>query len=337
MSQIRLLLTVFFLFVLGRGVCQTQPLFPSVTDSTEIEWCKYHPVPPNTSGFKSILPNPAPPGSQLTCGVIRVTFMDIVNSTGAGFDDPTLGATRISCLCATLNYIQSVISFPSTITASNPVDILFNVSLNTATNPALGFASPIFPPAFMSNVPGYYGGYLYDYITTGVNPAPVNQEHGQITMNFGHSYNYCSSNIGNCEFDFQSVILHEFTHLLGVGSLLTQNTSNLLQSLQAPNVFSQWDKVFLYYYNGSAFNKIVDINSFSSNGGINPSVPANLFSNWTIMNRVWLNNQPFSNHLNQPVWCNGLNGFAPGTTLSHVKKLSYLELPFHQAFLQIML
>ena len=284
------------------------------------QWCKFEPAVNNSRDLTKALPLPPfPSNAQITCGAIRVTFMDVYNGTGSGFDDPILGATRRNCVCSAMSYIQSVITFPATINASNPVDILFLPSLNNPASNILGSASPMFPSSFFAGTPGYYSGYVYDYITTGINPAPANTEHGQITMNFGQVYSYCSPTIGNCEYDFESVVIHEMTHLLGIGSMMTQNSSTLLlESAQAPNVFTEWDNLYLYFLDaGGTFNKMVDITTFSANGGINPVLPANMFASGLVnADRIWLTNSPLINHTNQPVDSRVI--FTSGTTMSHL-------------------
>jgi hypothetical protein len=180
-----------------------------------IQWCKFEPAKNNvTFTTKSLPGGPLPPNSQITCGSIRVTFMDVVNGTGDGFNDMTFGATRRNCVCNVLSYVQSVIVLPSSITPSSPIDLLFDLSQNLPASSTLGFASPAYPSGYTLGTPDYYGGYLYDYIITGLNTAPPGMEHGKITINFGHSYTYCTPIIGDCDFDFESLILHEFTHLI---------------------------------------------------------------------------------------------------------------------------
>lgn len=297
-------------------------------------WCKFSPATDNAGNLTKSLPTgPYPPNTQITCGAIRVTFMDVYNASGIGFDDSALGLTRRNCVCNAMNYIQSVIVFPASINSSNPVDVLFMPSLNTSADPRLGFAAPIFPPAFFASTPGYYSGYVYDFITTGVNPAPPNEEHGQITMNFGHPFSYCTPLIGDCEYDFESVVIHEFTHLLGIGSLISEDTGTLqLESGWALNVFTEWDRVYLYYLDaGGTFNKMVDIGTFSGTGGINPILPANMFGGWATANRVWTINTPLINRTNQPVHSR-LPGFSLGTTLSHLDEEYLIRCSYSPAF-----
>lgn len=310
-------LLFFLILIIGNLHLTAQNNSTSNIDSLEIEWCNYSPAENNINGSiaKILPPGPLPLNAELLCGSIKLTFMDVVNATGMGFDDPVLGQTRRQCVCNTMNYIQSVINFPPSITPSSPIEILFNASLNN-TSPTLAFASPVFPAAFFANVPGYYGGFVFDYITTGINPAPINQEHGMITVNFGKPYSYCSPVIGDCEYDFRGVILHEFTHLLGIGSLITENgTTNLLESAQAPNVFTEFDNHFLYFQTGLNFDKLVDINAYVANGGINPVLPANMFGSFAVSNRVWAENIPLANRTNQPIYSRF--NYSGGTTLSH--------------------
>jgi hypothetical protein len=285
------------------------------------QWCKFEPATNHVTELNSKMPFgplPLPLNSEITCGAIKITFWDVVNATGDGFDDATLGATRRNCVCDAMNYLQTVITFPSTVTAANPLEILFDDSQNTLASPVLGFATMSFPAAFTAGTPGYYGGFVYDYITTGINPTSSGMEHGTITMNFAHPYSYCDATLGDCEYDFQSIILHEMGHLLGVGSMMNENTvTDLLESAAAPNVFTVFDERFLFYNNGTGFDKMVDRILYSGNGGINPALPANMFTTWTTWNEVYTQNTAFVNKTNQPVTSRP-GGFMPGTTLSHL-------------------
>ncbi|MES2515380.1 MAG: T9SS type A sorting domain-containing protein [Bacteroidota bacterium] len=295
------------------------PYTPPVIDSTQKIFCNASAemairTSSNTALFRS-LPPTIPSGSYIICGngKFRIIFKDIINGTGTGFDDATLGTTRRNCVCDVINYIESVISVSSAIGTTDPtIDIIFNLSTNTSSG-NLASAAPIYDPSFYVTTPtitpGYYGGYLFDYITTGVKPD-VNSEEAQVTVDFGPSYAYCTSTIGNCEYDFFSVILHELTHGMGFLSFAIDN-SGTLSSRFANNVFSKLDQYYLYYNNGTTFNKMFDISLYSANNGVNPALPTNA----AVTNRVWLNNSTLANKQNQPVYSQG--SYGAGTSLSH--------------------
>lgn len=266
-----------------------------------------------------LLVNPIVPEAAMLCGggKFRLIFMDVQTNTGLGFDDPLLGTQRQNCACDVINYIASVISIPSTIGAPNPtIDIVFEESIYDINNSVLAFASPIFPAAYLTT-PGYYGGYLYDFITTGVKPDP-NSEDGAITVNFGHDFSYCVESISNtCSFDFYSVLLHEITHLFGFVSFVTNqptvyDSTNSIKSLFAPGSFSKHDEKYGYYLDSNnAFQKIVDTNLYSNNGGINPALPIDALTTKSL----WLNNEPLISKHNHPI-CSKYE-FTPGTSVSH--------------------
>jgi hypothetical protein len=270
----------------------------------------------NTPLYRS-LPPVIPPGTFIICGngKFRLIFQDMINATGAGFDDLAWGPLRRNVVCDVVNYIESVIDIPSNIGATDPtIDIIFNLSVNTPTSGLLASAAPVFSANFYTATPtitpGYYGGYLYDYITTGVKPD-INSEEAQVTVNFGHDYTYFTSIIGDCQYDFFSIILHELTHGLGFFSMGIDN-SGVLSSRFASNVFSKLDEHYLYYNNGSTFDKLFSITTYSANNGVNTALPLNAAST----NRVWLTNSNLTNKQNQPVYSQ--SGYSSGTSLSHL-------------------
>ncbi len=295
------------------------PYTPLQTDSTHI-FCEVNPTmavrsSSNTALLKT-LPPVIPPGSFMICGngKFRIIYQDIINATGAGFDDATLGAARRNCVCDVINYLESVIAIPSNIGTTDPtIDIIFNVSTYTGSGP-LATAAPVFPAAFYvptpTITPGYYGGYLYDYITTGIKPN-INSEEAQVNVNFGYNYTYCTPTIANCEYDFFSIMLHEITHGLGFVSFGIDNAGTL-SSRFANNVFSKFDEHFLFYNNGTTLDKLFDISAFTANNGVNPALPLNAATT----NRIWQSNIPLANKQNNPIISR--SSYSPGTSLSHM-------------------
>lgn len=327
-KTLKLLYAALFLVTPLFGQISRDPGPEAEPGPPHTDWCGFTPFGeghqhdanrgsgPGSGPVLATLPTTLPPGSTIICGKFRAIFMDVVNATGFGFDDATLGTTRKNCVCDVLNYIQSVIVVPANIGTTDPyVDILFNPSNNLPASGTLASAGLVFPPAFYANTPGYYPGYVYTYITTGVKPDPLSED-GIITVNFGKPYGYCTPTIADCDFDFKSVILHEMTHLLGFASLIRENTAGTsIESAQAPNIFTEFDRRFLHYWNGSTYDKLVDIALYSGTGGVNPAVPANPFSGAST-DRIWLQTQSLStSRENQPIESSA--GFTFGRSLSH--------------------
>lgn len=327
--------------LLVAALCIAANLFAQTTRDTgpetalpheHTDWCGFTPPGnshqlnatrgsgPGSGPVLATLPTTLPTGSTLICGKFRAIFMDVVNGSGFGFDDPVLGTARKNCVCDVFNYIQLVIAVPANIGTTDPyVDIIFNPSTNNIASPALATASLALPPAFYANTPGHYQGYAYDYITTGIKPDPLSED-GTITFNFAHPFEYCTPTLGSCNYDFYSVTLHEMTHILGFASFIRENSTNTsLESAVAPSVFSEFDKRCLGYWNGLTFDKLVDITTYAANGGINTAIPANPFSG-APANRIWLyydNSMDLNtSRLNQPIYSK-TGGFVPGTSLSH--------------------
>lgn len=265
-------------------------------------------------------------------GKFRVIYMDVINNTGEGFDDnnQTLVEARKNCVCNVLNYLESVIQIPSAIGLTSPtIDIVF-LNSNQLPNSLLGQAMPIGDAGFYSNPPtiasGYYGGYVHQYITTGIKPD-INSEDAQVSINFENSsgspydYLYCSeeNEIEDCQIDFYGLILHELTHTLGFLSLTNQVNGNITSYFTGTSAFSLFDKHFLFFDNGSAtFEKIIDIVNFAATGGINPNALTSGTSN-----KVWLKDETFNvNKQNHPI--NSQVNFIQGTSLCHLDRL-YIE------------
>lgn len=186
----------------------------------------------------------------MSCGRFNLIFQDDALGTGYGFDLSTpQGAQLQSCACAVATYIQSVFQIPTG--DGTPIEIQFNQSWSTAfgnpaPNPFLlavggGLRST---PNYVGGVAGYYGGNAFEHYTTGVDPDP-NQIDGIITVNFDQNFQNCNQPRQCGLYDLYSVLLHEFTHVLGWASAVQdfpiQSTYN------TPNQFSKYDQYFLYW------------------------------------------------------------------------------------------
>lgn len=143
----------------------------------------------------------------------NVTYEDVEEDTGDGFDDVFLGDERQATVEAALLYIDSVLL------EGGSCDIVFELSEFDAT----GFLAAMGPFFFVS--PGYDSGFAYDHITTGVDPCTAcfgGQDGPDMsgTVDFGYTWNSELDAPGPGEFDLFTVLLHELTHGLGFLSLI---------------------------------------------------------------------------------------------------------------------
>ncbi len=184
----------------------------------------------------------------MTCGRFEFFFDDINLGTGMGFDDPVNGMAFRQCVCDVANYIQTVFDIPAG--DGTPIEVIFNQSWtpsNLPPNPnvlATG-GSYYSTPAFLSGTAGFYGGNTFEHYTTGFDPDPGNID-GAITVNFMVPYRLCNLPRSCGAFDFYSIMLHEFSHVLGWASAVTNTPS--IRSIYWPNdQYSKYDEFFLHY------------------------------------------------------------------------------------------
>ncbi len=230
---------------------------------------------------------PGPPhiviGSQAKAGntTFNLTFEDVTETTGDGFDDPTYGASRRSTAAAVATYINTVLNE----TVSSTIDVDFRDS-GSAGNSALAWAG-----TFWQTIPNRYdNGYAFSHITTGIDPSGANPDIF-VTVDFGYTWNSELDAPTGGEMDLFSVLLHEITHGLGfVGLVESDGTSSL--SGGNPGVFTVltdgftrvtgsvdlWNSSFTFV--GSAADLISDDVAFSgtnataANSGVNPKIYA---------------------------------------------------------------
>lgn len=143
-----------------------------------------------------------------------ITFLDRVNSTGKGFDDPVEGQARRDTVSAVVAYIDTVLNH-----SGGGCEIEFGESLNTGTG-SLAWGGPRF---FLVN--GYTPGLPFQHITTGVDPYPPNPPDDpiasdmKVTFDFGYGWYAGTDPVPFDKLDLYSVLLHEITHGLGIVSL----------------------------------------------------------------------------------------------------------------------
>ena len=159
-----------------------------------------------------------------------LTFGDVTNTTGVGFDDPTLGATRRATAQAVADYLNSVLN---TSPASPPtIEIDFADSETDGT----GFLASAGTLWF--TLPNRYdGGFAKQHLTTGVDPSGVAADIN-VTVDFGHNWNNDFGPPAFNESDLPSVLLHEFTHGLGFAGLIKDEMGLSSISDSSPGVYT---------------------------------------------------------------------------------------------------
>jgi hypothetical protein len=193
----------------------------------------FTPPPPTPVGGFS-------PTAIMTCGKFAFYLEDVNASTGSGFDDPSLGVFRQNTLCDVATYIQSQFDF-SLVSSSDLIKIDVLISYDNY----VGYHSPITTQFYAAAGPYFnvtpnsiIGGFVNDYATSSVDPAPGNY-HGQLIVNFDMVYptggwptpvNFQADNVTyaafpNCDMDLYSVLLHEMTHAMGWISLVYYDPS----------------------------------------------------------------------------------------------------------------
>lgn len=208
------------------------------------------------SGGAETLTDPSvfPTSAVEHCGKFDIYYEDMVGSTGQGFDHITQGSIRRATLCAVLNYVQSVFDF-SAVPAGAPIRLHVNQSLSGINPAPLGtmwFAQA--GPTVLNTGPGIVSGFVFDYTTTGMDPALPNEYHAQMQVNFHLTYGITglpsminwhdnhTTPIANCQIDLFSTLLHEVGHTLGFLSYTHKNTiTGFPESVFGSNQFSGLD------------------------------------------------------------------------------------------------
>jgi hypothetical protein len=165
---------------------------------------------------------------------IQVTYRDVSNATGVGFDDPATGAARRAVLDAVLLYLDGLIL------SDGALQIEARNSQTDGGGP-LASASPA-----LFSVGPYEDTLAVQHLTSGVDPD-VDSADIFVTVDFGYLYHLdpATDTPGN-RYDLFSVLLHEILHGVGITSLATASGA----SAAAPDVvFTRFDS-FLYTGNG---------------------------------------------------------------------------------------
>jgi hypothetical protein len=187
-------------------------------------------------------------------------------------------------ICQVFSDISGLIS--STIPAGS-----INIYCENNITGLLGSATPVilYPNIPVSATPGIIDGLIHRALVTGTDPystipitnfsinvaAANNFYHGIITASVSSNWNFNMgiTNIGNNDYDFYSVMLHEAIHALGFLSLISATGESKLGLLN--NYYATYDQ-FLEDKNGTPLlvttNTCSTIGNLSFNSSLTPSI-----------------------------------------------------------------
>jgi len=196
----------------------------------------------------------------------NITYLDVVNGTGGGFDHPANGAERRNALEAAFQYYASVVQ------DEGDVDIEIRESFSASPN-----SNPFaFSAAYYFGSKGFNSPFTQHHITSGNDPYNGFPD-GYIQFNFhnGFNYNYTvNATPADDQFDFYTIALHEILHLLGFTSYADQTGG----SAASEHVYTSFDENLADYLKDDLFE------STGSGSGTTINIPAaSLLTN----NQVW--------------------------------------------------
>jgi hypothetical protein len=216
-----------------------------------------------------------------------ITYLDVVNGSGVGFDDPAEGAQRQTTFNDAVEYVLS--NFVNT----GNLDIEVALS-ETDGNGFLATGGAVF---FAQT--GFQSSFAFQHINTGVDPFPGIPDI-TVTVDFGHNWNIGLGSPAVDESDLFSVIVHEITHGLGFTSLLGENGASAVGS-----AFSTFDQLLQQSPNN---------NLFSSTGNFI------LTANDLVKNDIVFNGTNAQTNLGEKPPIRSPAPFSDGSSLSHWNK-----------------
>ncbi len=180
--------------------------------------------------------------------VFNLTFLDVVNNTNKGFDDPDLGEQRRNVLSKAFAYYASVLNIPGKADIEIQESFFQNSSAPFAYSASYYFSSK-----------GFNDGLVASHLINDYDAA-AGLPDGFIQFNFGSAFNYnynTTSAPSSSQYDFYTVALHEILHVLGFTSFCAHDGTS-----EAPNdyVFTSYDEFLL---TGNLQNFFVKVGSGS--------------------------------------------------------------------------
>ncbi len=171
-----------------------------------------------------------------------ITYQDVIDSSGFGFDDAVQGTARRAVIVSVFTYLDSVLG-----QAANNLDVHLNASTNFPSSPTLASAST----AYLTGSPGYQSGIAFEKIVLATDANGTGPEI-TINVNFGHLWNANpgTGTTAGSEFDLFTVMLHEITHGLGIANLTNSDGTSFFFAGSGNNIFSVWENS-LYQTSGT--------------------------------------------------------------------------------------
>jgi len=181
----------------------------------------------------------ATPSDTHTTGGItfNLFYEDIRTSSGVGFDGPN-GAAAQQRVKDTLDEVAASLN------ESGTLDVFFDAS-ETDGNGFLASAGSAY-----AAVDGFTDPASLRRITSGSKPFAGFAEMS-VTVDFGFTYNFTSAATPSGQTDFFSLMLHEFTHALGFGTLTLSDGTSQFQSLVGSDTFTTYDSLLVRGQGGS--------------------------------------------------------------------------------------
>lgn len=170
--------------------------------------------------------------SEMIAGAFTVTYEDLSLGTGVGFDDPVSGDARRATVRSVFTYLSSVLDVPGT------GDFLVLASQTDGSGP-LATAGP-----FLSPATGFQGGFVYEHLTTGVDPRGDSLD-GTVSVDFGYAWNSDTDLTSEIEHDLYTALLHEITHALGFFSVAGPDARSLLLNVASRGLFGLLDALLV--------------------------------------------------------------------------------------------
>lgn len=170
----------------------------------------------------------------------QFTYADVTGSTGTGFDDATLGATRRAALS---DAAARMASYFSSYTASITVSVS-SVVENSSRLASAGSGVPA--------VNGFQPSIVQNKIITGTDLNGATTD-ASMEVNFFHGWDYDDAISGSL-FDFKAVVMHELGHTLGFFSWISATGTGAFNN--ASGSADLWS-VFDQYLTDAAGNRLV--------------------------------------------------------------------------------
>ena len=198
-----------------------------------------------------------------------VVYQDVEQDTGAGFDDPDVGAIRRQTLEDLLVDISAMLP-----TFQGTTRLGVQLSLDDLDSNMLASGGPSFfcTGGFVDVIP---------LLAISENPifAPainLDMDHASLTVNFAAPFeNDGNAPVGFNEFDFRSVLFHEITHTFGFGSALDSDsddptTADICADIEMPpegQTFLRADSLLVNGAGEPIFQEIPNENNFFNVAG----------------------------------------------------------------------